>query len=236
MRTTATILLALILSVWSVATILIDSHASPYRAIAERLETGADSARDPRYIAHIEQALTDDEIFSLCSREVVRSAASIRLAILDASHRNGDSNAQETALANARDTLRRSLRCFPRDGNLWLRLAMVEFARAGPTNSVQGMLQASLATAPSEAWVVVPRITFALKLLGSELPGAEAVLRVDVKNFVSYGRVSDVADLYVSADEPARRVLEGGFDGLDDGRLVAIERAIAWKASETRDK
>jgi hypothetical protein len=233
MRTIATTLLALTLSVWSATTILVDFHAGPYRALAEWLEAGREGMRDPRYIARIELALTDDDVFSLCSREIVRSVASIRLALLDASYRNGDSSAQEAALAKTRDTLRRSLQCYPGDGNLWLRLAMVEFARTGPTNSVQGMLQASLTAAPSDAWVIVPRIAFASRLLGSELPGAEEVLRVDAENLARYGRVSDVADVYVSVNEPAQKILRGGFEGLDDERLVRIESAIARRVSDT---
>ena len=227
MRTTAIILLALALSFWSAVTFVVDFRAGPYRALAERLETATGSVRDPRYIARIERALSNDDIFSLCSRELVRSAASIRLALLDTSYQDDDAGVREAALAKARDTLKRSLRCYPRDGNFWLRLAMVEFARTGPTSSVQEMLRASLAAAPSDAWVIVPRIEFASRLLGSDPQGAEEILRIDVENLVRHGRVSDVADLYVSVNEPVRRIFRDALEGLDEERLMAIESAIA---------
>jgi hypothetical protein len=236
MRTVATVVLALALLVLSATTLIVDSRAGPYRALAEWFETSSEGVRDPRYIARVDRALSDDEIFSLCSREIARSAVSIRLALIDASYRDGDAGAQQAALAKGLGTLTHSLRCYPRDGNFWLRLAMVEFARAGPTTGVKEMLQASLAAAPSDAWVIVPRIEFASRLLGYELGGVEEVLKVDVGNLVSYGEVSDVADLYMSVNEAARSVFGRGFEALDDERLAAIEGAIARRELQAQTK
>jgi hypothetical protein len=212
---------------WSAVTFVIGVRAGPYRELAERLEASIDGVRDPRYIARIERALNENDIFFLCSREIVRSAASIRLALLDVRYRDGEASGQQAALVGARDTLRRSLWCYPRDGNFWLRLAMVEFALVGPSADVMGMLRASLAAAASDAWVIVPRVQFASRLLGSELSGVEELLRDDVQNLVGYGRVSDVADSYVAVDEATRGTFRAAFEGLQVERLAAIEDAIA---------
>lgn len=231
MRTIVTTGLALILLIWSVATVFVEAYTDPYRAIAERLETGTGKARDPSSFARIEKALGQNDASFFCPRDLVRSATSIRLAILDAHYRSGDEGL-DAALGKARDALTSSLRCFPRDGNLWLRLAMIEFARGGATSTVQDMLKASFAMAPSEAWIIVPRISFSARLSPSELPGVEEVLRADVHNLAGYGRLSDVVELYVSGGEALRAVFDNAFDTLSAERLAAIERGVVSKVAE----
>lgn len=230
MRAIATILLGLALLAWSVVSIAIDSRGGLYRAIAERLESGAGDGRDMSYFARIEEVLTDSEISPLCVREIVRSTTSITLAILDASYRSGDPMVRSAALAKARDKLSNGLRCFPRDGNLWLRLAMVEYALGGATDPVQQMLRASAATAPSEAWILIPRISFTARLLGSELPDLEETLRTDVRNLVGHAHLHDIVELYLNGGESLRIVLESAFHALGADRRAAIESAIASKA------
>ena len=234
MRIVATILVGFVLSAWSAATLYVDIHAMAYRAIAERLETSSrvEAEPDAGYLARVEEALSDDEILPYCSREIARSAASIRLALLDVAYRTSDANQRHAALSKARDTLLSGLRCYPRDGNFWLRLAMIEFARGGATSTVQDMLKASFAMAPSEAWIIVPRISFSARLSPSELPGVEEVLRADVHNLAGYGRLSDVVELYVSGGEALRAVFDNAFDTVSAERLAAIERAVVSKVAE----
>jgi hypothetical protein len=234
MRIIATILVGFTLLAWSAATLYVDTHAIAYRAIAERLEASsrAEAEPDASYLARVEEALADDEILPYCSREVARSAASIRLALLDVAYRTSDATQKDAALSKARDTLLSGLRCYPRDGNFWLRLAMVEFARGGATSTVQDMLKASSAMAPSEAWIIVPRISFAARLSAAELSGVEEVLRADVHNLAGYGRIPDIVELYVSGSEPLRAVFESAFDTVSAERLAAIERGVAAKAAE----
>jgi hypothetical protein len=233
-RAIATVLLALALLVWSVATIVVRLGTSSVRAIAEDLEDAA-APRDLGYFTHIEQSLADGEIAGWCARDAVQSFATIRLSMLDASSRSGDPAAQAAALTSARATLRSGLRCFPRDGNLWLRLAMVEYARAGPSNDVQAMLKTSQALAPSEAWIMIPRISFAARLRDSKLPEVEEIMRSDVHNLAAYGRVPDIVELYVNADEGLRELFASGLDTLDAERVEAIERAIAARLRELED-
>ena len=84
MKTIVSTGLALILLIWSVATVFVELHTDPYRIIAERLEIGTGKVRDPSSFARIEKALGQSDASTFCSRDLVRSATSIRLAILDA--------------------------------------------------------------------------------------------------------------------------------------------------------
>jgi hypothetical protein len=107
MRIIATILVGLVLSAWSAATLYVDIQAMAYRAIAERLETSSrvEAEPDARYLTRVEAALADEEILPYCSREIARSAASIRLALLDVAYRTSDATQRDAALSKARNTL-----------------------------------------------------------------------------------------------------------------------------------
>lgn len=229
MRIAATILLALILLLWSGATFLIELDLLPMREVAERLEKGSHESLDPRFFARIEKAVEDDR---WCVRDAVLSNTTIRLAVLDAAYRDQDVGRQAEALTKARETLRKGLLCFPGDGNLWLRLAMVEFAQNGISNRVVEMLKASLAKAPAEAWIIMPRITFASQLDGADFPVAGEVLETDVRNFLAFARLSDIADFYVGSGAKLQSVLAAGLPALEADRRAAIERIVAARLAE----
>jgi hypothetical protein len=145
---------------------------------------------------------------TMCPRESIRSAVSIELAALDAAHKEGKLREWELELAAADRLLRHGLRCFPYDGNMWLRLAMVEFARTGPTNNVEDMLGLSADVAPNEAWIMEPRIAFAAKLSAFQLASVREVLETDVRTFAHYAHAADVASLYVQVGEEARQIFD----------------------------
>ena len=230
MRIAAIVLLALILFTWSIATFVIELEILPMREVAQRLEKGAHESLDPRFLPRVDKAVKED---SWCAREAVLSNTTIRLAVLDAAYRDQDAARQTEALTKARETLRRGLLCFPGDGNLWLRLAMVEFAQGGASQRVGELLETSLAKAPSEAWIVRPRITFASQLDAAALPAAGKVLDADVRNFLAFARLPDIADLYVGGDARLRSALAAGLPALEPERLAAIERIVAARLAET---
>ena len=122
-----------------------------------------------------------------CSRPLF-AVCRIGLADLELAHRSGNAGTWAMALAEADVLLRNGIRCFPYDGNLWLRLAVVEFARKGPATDVAQLLTLSAMTAPSEAWIVGPRVAFAARL--SELGSTEVrrVLESDILTVVAQAR------------------------------------------------
>ena len=136
MRTVAAVSLALIIGIWSLATLLIEAIGAPVRALAERVETGP--PRKWAFFTGMRRMDTASGAMTMCPRESIRSAVSIELAALDAAHKEGKLREWELELAAADRLLRHGLRCFPYDGNMWLRLAMVEFARTGPTKQRRG--------------------------------------------------------------------------------------------------
>jgi hypothetical protein len=224
MRALATFGLGLVLAAWSCATMLVDFVTYPYRAVAERLETGATA--DLEYFAGISGALRSSESLAACSRDMVRSAASIKLAGIDAALRTVDPAVSASALSEASDVIKEGLRCFPLDGNLWLRLAMVEFARTGPKADVQGLLALSVTMAPRERWIIMQRIAFTAKLFDLKLLTVSEILRADIKTFIEDARVEDVRHVYSKAGQPSRGIFRELIARLGAGRRNELQRAL----------
>ena len=208
MRIIGTFSLMLVMIAWSVLSIGINGLAVRYRSLAVGVEAGPTA--DLAHFDRIGRSLDGNESLFTCSRELVRSLVSIKLAALDVVYKSGNQSAWKEQLGQAEELLRVGLRCFPGDGNLWLRLAMVEFARAGPTGHAVAMLKLSELTAPSEAWIIAPRIALAGKLLDFGLPDIQEVLEKDVRIFLGYGRPSEVGALYLEAGPQARRIFDEG--------------------------
>ena len=166
---------------------------------------------------------------SVCPRDLVRSAVSIELAALDAARKDAASTVWEARLAATGRLLRHGLHCFPLDGNMWLRLAMVEFAGAGPTSTVEEMLRLSADTAPSEAWIIAPRIAFAARLTDFPLPGARQILEKDIATFAQHGNVIEVGALYAQVGAQTRQMFDAQITLIDSERRTALERAIEFE-------
>ncbi len=234
MRVLITILLAAALFAWSSITVVLHLRSASTRAIAEALEASPSSQWDLPYLERVDRALNDD---SWCVWEAVHSNVTIRLAMLDATFHSGSEEQRAAALAKARTTVRKGLLCFPHDGNLWLRLAMLEHDRTGATASVAEMLQASFAAAPHEAWIVLPRVSFAARLQDAALPHVDGILRADVATFVGRGQIEDIANLFVGADEDLRKRIAGVLNGLEDiPRRTSLESAIALRLRQSSSR
>jgi hypothetical protein len=211
--------------------VVLHLRTAPTRAIAEALEALPNSQWDLPYFDRIDRALTED---IWCVWEAVQSNVTIRLATLDAAYRSGNVEQRSAALAKAHETVRKGLLCFPRDGNLWLRLAMLEHERTGATTGVAEMLQASFAAAPHEAWIVLPRVSFSSRLQEAALPQVDNVLRADVATIVAGGRTEDLVSLYVGADEELRKRIGAALNELDDiPRRNSIESAITLRLRQS---
>jgi hypothetical protein len=226
MRALAIVPAVLILAIWSLATIFIDASGRPALQLAGRVE--ADTRHDFGYLGRAGHAPTARAELAVCSRSGVRSLVSITLAGIEVAYRGGDAGARTAALADADLLLRHAIGCFPYDGNLWLRLAAVEFARAGATTRVEEMLALSASMAPSEAWIIAPRIVLASTLLEAGSTGARAILERDMRVFVARARYAEVGRLYLQIGDGPRQILEDSVALLETGeRYSELQHTIA---------
>jgi hypothetical protein len=213
-----------VLAVWSAAAISIDALTTPFLDIAGRIEAGG--VQDTAFLARVDRSLGADLNRIPCPRDFLRSAVTIKLARLDGAYRREQPIDWANVLTEANGLLRSSLRCFPQDGNLWLQLAVVEFARAGPTDDVEGMVRLSASLAPNEGWILVPRVALAAKLLDFR-PTIRDVLQKDVRTLVLYARPPEVGALYLQVGEKAREVFDESFARpIEAERRTVLQHAI----------
>lgn len=175
-------------------------YFSEVARVADRLENGASLAPDAVSRVASMRALEDAER----SCAMARAAVTLRLAVVDATPRGRDVARDDAALDAAAAAIAHALRCFPLDGNLWLRSAMVANAVAGPGTQVVSALSMSSWTAPGEAWVLRQRLRFAASLHDAGLEEVRVLLRADIRNGVRQLPPDEIARFYESAGEQTR--------------------------------
>src|SRR5262245_55251921 len=161
-----------------------------------------------------------------CTRDLMRSAVTIKLARLDGAYRKNYAIGWGDLAVDADSLLRNALRCFPHDGNLWLQLALVEFVRAGPTEVVEHMVRLSADLAPGEEWIALPRTSLSAKLMDFR-PSVREVLRKDVRTLVLYAKPPEGAALYLQVGERARETCGDVLaESIEPERRTALRKAI----------
>jgi hypothetical protein len=229
--------LALVLLGWSGLTLAVDLLvAAPYREIAEHLETGRVNVPEREHLERLERNLGVAHVWQLCSRDIVRSAVTVKLTALDeAFGRRAPPASIESALVGAEATLRNALHCLPTDGNLWLRLAIVRFARARAVGESEKQLAMSLAAAPSEAWIMRARFAFAAGLGEPTSAVLASVLQTDAGNLVARARAPDVASLYLAAGASARTILDEQIARVSKTRQEELSAALEEAAARAEE-
>jgi hypothetical protein len=159
-----------------------------------------------------------------CNDAVTRARLTVAWAALKAAPAADLEARRELAMAAAR----RRLNCDPLDGNALLRYAMIAQRGGAPTEQIVAALAASYRAAPSEAWIVEPRLDFATTLLLAGVTGFEAEYAADLGRFVAFESITRVAAAYVAAPTMVRRLMRPPIDALVDPRrrmlLTAIDR------------
>lgn len=224
MRVVAIVPLALALLLWSITRIVIDGRASEFRDVALRFENGATAPLS--YFPQVLAEIKSEPGFAACSRDTMRSAATISLAGLDTSVAAADIQASNAAGADAREILTSALQCFPRDGNLWLRLAMVEFAATDSIPSAARMIRLSAEAAPLEGWILKQRLAFSARLAEIDRSAVADVLADDIGRFARYARVPEVVDMFWKVDPTSRNLFLASFSQLPDKRRGEIVAGI----------
>lgn len=234
----ASIVFGIVLLLWSGATAVVDVlFAAPYRDIARQLETGRATAPDPAYHANVETSLGGAAVFSLCERDIVRSSVSIALASVETAYRQKVPTTElEAALGRARSTLIRAIRCRPRDGNFWLRLAVIDHAASGKVTNVEAPLLASFTLSPSEAWIAMARVAFGIELGARAGPQVAKSVEADVHNLMRYARAAQAAKFYITSDQAVRQALDAELASLSEDRRKVLRQEIEWAAPQAPDK
>ncbi|MBV8664219.1 MAG: hypothetical protein JO107_14090, partial [Hyphomicrobiales bacterium] len=124
------------------------------------------------------------------------------------------------------EAVKRRLLCNPLDGNAWLHYATLVARTNAPVNGVVDLLRLSYWTAPSEAWVLSPRLDFATKLYLAGVPGFADEYDADLRRYVANAPANRVAMSYVASEAALRTRLRPLIVAEPDLRAKAIAAEI----------
>jgi hypothetical protein len=190
--------------------------------LAASLEQGTSS--DVDYLARFIATHHLDAPLAGCNDTLTRASVTINLAVVDAADRRDDIASSHAALNNAIEAVKRRLFCNPLDGNAWLRYATLAARANRPTELVIDLLRLSYWTAPSEAWVLLPRLNFATKFYLAGVSGFDAEYDADLRRYVANAPINQVAMSYVASDprlRPRLRPLIAAEPDLRGNAIVA---------------
>jgi hypothetical protein len=176
---------------------------------------------DANYLARFVGARDLGRSSTNCSDAFTRAGLTVALATLDAAVEQNDRALVTSALEKALDSASHRLSCNPLDGNAWLRYAIVNARREGPDAAVVNQLRLSYRLAPSEAWVIEPRLAFVTNLDLAGGVGSQTGYLADLQRFTSFESPRQIAAAYVGAPQRVRARLHA---------LIALEPVARSKA------
>jgi hypothetical protein len=161
-----------------------------------------------------------------CGDPFTRASLTVNLAAFDAATKTIDVPLADAAEANAIRAAEHRLECNPLDGNAWLHYAMLEARGKGPVASVIDALRVSYWTAPSEGWIIEPRLAFATNLTLAGVTGFETEYLDDLRRFASFESTSRVAAAFVAVASKLRTQMRPLIDAQPQARKKAIVAEI----------
>jgi hypothetical protein len=181
---------------------------------------------DADYLARFVASAGLDRASIDCSDLFTRASLTVNLAALEAATEEIDVTLMDVAERNAIRAAEHRLNCNPLDGNAWLRYAMVETRGKGPVASAIDALRASYWGAPSEGWIIAPRLAFATNLYLAGVTGFETEYLGDLRRFASFEPTSRVSAAYVATPSQVRALLRRSIDAQPKARKKAIVAEI----------
>ena len=216
--------LSLSLAAWAVSEIVAINKIGVVHALATAIESGG----EPRLevLDQLDEDGLSDRILSKCDTANLRALATVRLKELDLSFVVADPLRADRAYEAAEAAIRKSLSCAPLDGRFWLRMAILDTARRGPSSTTFEYVRLSHWTAPSEGWIVRARVEFAARLFGAGLKEVEPELRSDIRTLVSYDSARNLADMYLAAPESVRPIYREWIELVPEAQKHIVTRAV----------
>jgi hypothetical protein len=177
---------------------------------------------DAGYLARFVGSAGLDRASIDCGDPFTRASLTVNLAALQAATEEINVTLMDVAERNAIRAAEHRLACNPLDGNAWLRYAMVETRGRGPVGSAIDALRVSYWAAPSEGWIIEPRLVFATNLYLAGVTGFETEYLGDLRRFASFESTNRVAAAYVALSSQ----LGGQFRRQIDAQPQARKKAI----------
>lgn len=219
--------IALVVVVLSVrALVLFAANADVFDLAASIEKIEKETPPDADYLARFVGSKGLDRASSDCGNSFTRASLTVNLAALEAATKALDVSLADAAETNAIRAAEHRLECNPLDGSAWLHYAMLEARGKGPVASVVDALRVSYWTAPSEGWIIEPRLTFATNLTLAGVTGFEMEYLDDLRRFASFELTGQVAAAFVAVASKLRVQMRPLINAQPQARKKAIVAEI----------
>lgn len=187
----------------------------------------ASSWIDPRVLADVTASPSMQAAEHSCLDDASRDALSIRLGALDQAvlSEASDREIRERAAAASR-AVKQRLRCAPTDGNAWLLRAELLVRQDGGLKKLAPLLNLSYFYAPSEKWIMVPRLRLVGNLIDTARIAIPPQYALDLERFIHLSEPSEIGSLYAESGQKSRQLMRSVIDEQRLDRRVRILRAI----------
>jgi hypothetical protein len=197
---------------------------SPIEGIAARIIDGHPFRVDAligqvRKLDAIEQA-------ARCRPAAVRSAAIIRLRILEEAFAAGERESIDSKMSSMRDSILRSLACSPADPFLWFVLHWAENTRLGFNSDNLKYLRLSYRWGPNEGWIAVKRNRFALSVFEALPEDLEQAVVKEFARLVTTGLHEEVIAILTSVGWPVREPLLAALKEVPERQRRALAERL----------
>ncbi len=156
-----------------------------------------------------------------CGPFAVRAGTSVLMIGLDRSVGEDEAPGPEQ-LQEARAFLRHAVRCSPGDGNLWIRLALVEQALGAAADAQAGLITTAARLAPAEPATLAARIVFWVESDPETRRLARTALRSDLATLLAHAAPGDIVALLTNPPDDVQGDVLAVLARLDPQRRAAL--------------
>lgn len=134
---------------------------------------------------------TDSDMMS-CRSDILSDVLTVHLHYLDRLDETENYEEWARGIERASAVVEDAIGCFPADGNLWGRLAMLHQAAVSLPSETVEFMSRSVELSPAQINVILARFEVWRKMDVTEHGLEETALTADLSRFLSYGRRDDI--------------------------------------------
>ncbi|MGY4234686.1 hypothetical protein ACVIIW_003633 [Bradyrhizobium sp. USDA 4449] len=169
-----------------------------------------------------------------CVSSAIRSAAIIRIRLLEDAMANADRAGADAAVGTLQSTIQRSLSCSPHDPFLWFVLYWLKTMQEGFQPEVLEYLRKSYELGPFEGWIGVKRNGLALAVFEELPPDLAEKVAVEFSVLLNSGFVAEMVTNLCGPGWPARHILVSHLGGVRDVYRTALANQLRKSGCEVQ--